>query len=339
MISFMKSYELAFKTLDILADGAFHSGEKIAIKIGCSRVTVWKAINELKTLGIVIFSVRNKGYRLEKSVSILNESIIRSNLGELAQFIHFELNHVIDSTNNYLMQFSSDRPHATVVASNIQTKGKGRRGRTWQAQLGESLTLSILWKFTKGASQLSGLSLVIGLAIQRTMKKLGIENSYLKWPNDLLMKIEDNFYKIAGVLIELQGDMESRTNAVIGIGINYDLSDRLLKKIDQPAIGIKGFIEDQADLNKIIALLIQEIVGMLKDFDTSGFINFKDEWLLSNAFDGKTIEFLKTDGELIRGKIINLASNGALVLLNDSGDEEHLLSGEVSQIKSFSVKF
>ena len=220
MISFMKSYELAFKTLDILADGAFHSGEKIAIKIGCSRVTVWKAINELKTLGIVIFSVRNKGYRLEKSVSILNESIIRSNLGELAQFIHFELNHVIDSTNNYLMQFSSDRPHATVVASNIQTKGKGRRGRAWQAQLGESLTLSILWKFTKGASQLSGLSLVIGLAIQRTMKKLGIENSYLKWPNDLLMKIEDNFYKIAGVLIELQGDMESRTNDVIGIGIN-----------------------------------------------------------------------------------------------------------------------
>ena len=119
------------------------------------------------------------------------------------------------------------------MATNFQTKGKGRRGRIWQSHLGESLAMSILWKFSKGASQLSGLSLVIGIALQRAMRKIGIQNSFLKWPNDLLVKVEDSYYKIAGVLIELQGDMESRSSAVIGIGLNYQLSDRLRKKIEQ----------------------------------------------------------------------------------------------------------
>ena len=207
MISFMKPYELAFKTLEILSDGAFHSGEKIAQQMGCSRVSVWKAISQLKDIGVEVFSVRNKGYRVPSSLSILNEKQIQHELGEIAQFINFELIHVIESTNSYLMQRANEKPHATVVATNFQTKGKGRRGRLWQSHLGESLAMSILWKFSKGASQLSGLSLVIGIALQRAMRKIGIQNSFLKWPNDLLVKVEDSYYKIAGVLIELQGDM------------------------------------------------------------------------------------------------------------------------------------
>ena len=68
----MKKYDLPFKALNILSDGNFHSGEKIAAEIGCSRVTVWKSITELKTLGINIFSVKKKGYRLPKKISFFN---------------------------------------------------------------------------------------------------------------------------------------------------------------------------------------------------------------------------------------------------------------------------
>ena len=54
----MKKYDLPFKALHILSDGNFHSGEKMAADMGCSRVTVWKSISELKSLGISIFSVK-----------------------------------------------------------------------------------------------------------------------------------------------------------------------------------------------------------------------------------------------------------------------------------------
>src|SRR6056300_481227 len=280
----MKQYDLAFKTLDILADGKFHSGEKIAQRMGCSRVSVWKAISQLKDIGVEVFSVRNKGYRVPGSFSILNEKQIQHELGEIAQFINFELIHVIESTNSYLMQRANEKAHATVVATNFQTKGKGRRGRIWQSRIGESLTLSILWKFSKGASQLSGLSLVIGIALQRAMRKLELTNTFLKWPNDLLMKIDNDYFKIAGLLIELQGDMESRCTAVIGIGLNYELSDVFKKKIDQPAMGIKNRLDPAMGINKVAALLVKEIIHILSDFDKSDFADFREEWLGSHAF-------------------------------------------------------
>ena len=330
----MKKYDLPFKALHILSDGNFHSGEKMAADMGCSRVTVWKSISELKSLGINIFSVKKKGYRLPKKISFFNIENIQRELGELNQFINLELLNVTDSTNKYLNASANEKPHASVVIANIQTKGKGRRGRSWQASVGESLAMSILWKFDKGASGLSGLSLVVGLAIQRLMKKIGINNSFLKWPNDLLILEGDTYFKLAGVLIELQGDLESRCSAVIGVGLNYDLSSDILKNIDQPATNIKKYLNSDMDLNQLSAILIKEIINSLSEFENNGFLSVKDEWLSYNAFKEKTISFIKSGGELITGQIVDIENDGALKILQNNGIHETLISGEVSQQKN-----
>ncbi|MEK9561464.1 MAG: biotin--[acetyl-CoA-carboxylase] ligase [Pelagibacteraceae bacterium] len=329
----MKQYELAFKILSILADGYFHSGEALASSAGCSRVTIWKAIAQLKDLGINVFSVKKKGYRLQHKLNILNESEIQKELGELNQFVNFELIQVIESTNSFLNQSSDKKPHATVVAANIQTKGKGRRGRMWQAKIGESLALSILWKFDRGASMLSGLSLVVGLALQRLMQKLGLQNTFLKWPNDLLIKQGENLLKMAGVLIELQGDMESRCSAIIGIGFNYELSKETLKIIDQPAIGIKDFLNQDIQPNQLIAMIIREVIDALSEFEKNGFMSMKDEWLTYNAFKNTHIKFKKSNGEEVIGEIVDLEPDGSLMLKKNDGSTESLMSGEVTQVK------
>ena len=330
----MKKYDLPFKALHILSDGKFHSGEKMAADMGCSRVTVWKSISELKSLGISIFSVKKKGYRLPKKISFFNIENIQRELGELNQFVNLELLNVIDSTNKYLNTSANIKPHASVVIANIQTKGKGRRGRSWQASVGESLSMSILWKFDKGASGLSGLSLVVGVAIQRLMKKIGINNSFLKWPNDLLILEDDTYFKLAGVLIELQGDLESRCSAVIGVGLNYDLSNDILNNIDQPATNIKKYLHSDIDLNQLSAMLIKEIINALSEFEKNGFLSVKEEWLSYNAFKEKTISFIKSGGEVITGQIVDIENDGALNIMQNNGIHEILISGEVSQQKT-----
>jgi BirA family biotin operon repressor/biotin-[acetyl-CoA-carboxylase] ligase len=330
----MKKYDLPFKALHILSDGNFHSGEKMAADMGCSRVTVWKSISALKSLGISIFSVKKKGYRLPKKISFFNNENIQRELGELNQFVNLELLNVIDSTNKYLNTSANIKPHASVVIANIQTKGKGRRGRSWQASVGESLSMSILWKFDKGASGLSGLSLVVGVAIQRLMKKIGINNSFLKWPNDLLILEGDTYFKLAGVLIELQGDLESRCSAVIGVGLNYDLSNDILNNIDQPATNIKKYLHSDIDLNQLSAMLIKEIINALSDFENNGFLSVKEEWLSYNAFKEKTISFIKSGGEIITGQIVDIENDGALKIMQNNGIHETLISGEVSQQKT-----
>lgn len=306
----------------------------MAADMGCSRVTVWKSISELKSLGINIFSVKKKGYRLPKKISFFNIENIQRELGELNQFVNLELLNVIDSTNKYLNTLANIKPHASVVIANIQTKGKGRRGRSWQASVGESLSMSILWKFDKGASGLSGLSLVVGVAIQRLMKKIGINNSFLKWPNDLLILEGDTYFKLAGVLIELQGDLESRCSAVIGVGLNYDLSNDILNNIDQPATNIKKYLHSDIDLNQLSAMLIKEIINALSEFENNGFLSVKEEWLSYNAFKEKTISFIKSGGEIITGQIVDIENDGALKIMQNNGIHETLISGEVSQQKT-----
>jgi len=306
----------------------------MAADMGCSRVTVWKSISELKSLGISIFSVKKKGYRLPKKISFFNIENIQRELGELNQFVNLELLNVIDSTNKYLNTSANIKPHASVVIANIQTKGKGRRGRSWQASVGESLSMSILWKFDKGASGLSGLSLVVGVAIQRLMKKIGINNSFLKWPNDLLILEDDTYFKLAGVLIELQGDLESRCSAVIGVGLNYDLSNDILNNIDQPATNIKKYLHSDIDLNQLSAMLIKEIINALSEFEKNGFLSVKEEWLSYNAFKEKTISFIKSGGEVITGQIVDIENDGALNIMQNNGIHEILISGEVSQQKT-----
>jgi BirA family biotin operon repressor/biotin-[acetyl-CoA-carboxylase] ligase len=306
----------------------------MAANMGCSRVTVWKSISELKSLGINIFSVKKKGYRLPKKISFFNIQNIQRELGELNQFVNLELLNVIDSTNKYLNTSANIKPHASVVIANIQTKGKGRRGRSWQASVGESLSMSILWKFDKGASGLSGLSLVVGVAIQRLMKKIGINNSFLKWPNDLLILEGDAYFKLAGVLIELQGDLESRCSAVIGVGLNYDLSNDILNNIDQPATNIKKYLHSDIDLNQLSAMLIKEIINALSEFEKNGFLSIKEEWLSYNAFKEKTISFIKSGGEVITGQIVDIENDGALKIVQNNGIHEILISGEVCQQKT-----
>ena len=306
----------------------------MAADMGCSRVTVWKSISELKNLGINIFSVKKKGYRLPKKISFFNIENIQRELGELNQFVNLELLNVTDSTNKYLNTSANIKPHASVVIANIQTKGKGRRGRSWHASVGESLSMSILWKFDKGASGLSGLSLVVGVAIQRLMKKIGINNSFLKWPNDLLILEGDTYFKLAGVLIELQGDLESRCSAVIGVGLNYDLSKDILNNIDQPATNIKKYLHSDIDLNQLSAMLIKEIINALSEFENNGFLSVKEEWLSYNAFKEKTISFIKSGGEIITGQIVDIENDGALKIMQNNGIHETLISGEVSQQKT-----
>jgi len=77
---------------------------------------------------------------------------------------------------------------------------------------------------------LSGLSLVVGIALIRTFKQLGINQALLKWPNDVLIFHEKAYKKLAGILIELQGDMDGQSLAVIGIGINLNISKKQIKK-------------------------------------------------------------------------------------------------------------
>lgn len=320
---------LLFKIIDVLADGKFHSGEILANQFKVSRVSIWNAISEAEQFGIEIHSVRGKGYKLTHAVELLDESSIKRAIGEQANFFNIEVMDITTSTNSVMMQRASEGlPHASCIATNIQTAGKGRRGRKWVSELGENLTFSFLWRFNQGAAMLSGLSLVVGIALIRTFKQLGINQALLKWPNDVLIFHEKAYKKLAGILIELQGDMDGQSLAVIGIGINLNISKKQIKKIDQPAIDLQTITQESMNPNNLIALIIKELAKVLSEFELNGFSSLKEEWVMSHAFHEKVISLTKGNGQNVIGKVIDISAEGSLILQTNQG-QLNFSSGEV----------
>ncbi|MEE9330776.1 MAG: biotin--[acetyl-CoA-carboxylase] ligase [Methylophilaceae bacterium] len=317
---------LTFPILHLLADGQFHSGETLAKHFKVTRVTVWNAIQQAQSLGVEVFSVRGRGYKLPRAVELLDKNTVLHSIGTQSQWFNLEVLDEVVSTNTYLMKAAvNGAPHVTCAVAHIQTNGRGRRGKTWVSQLGASLTFSLLWRFDCGATALSGLSLAVGVGLIRALNELGINKALLKWPNDVLVDNE----KLAGILIDIQGDMDGPSAAVIGVGINFNLPDAMLKNIDQPAIDVKRASDASMNQSQLLGVVLKHFVDVLRNFEAQGFLGVRDEWLSYHAYQNKPVRMLMPDGREIEGTVTGVADDGILLVETAFG-LQRFSAGEIS---------
>ncbi|MDC7715265.1 biotin--[acetyl-CoA-carboxylase] ligase [Vogesella sp. LYT5W] len=314
--------DLAFSVLRTLADGRFHSGEAMAQQLGCSRTLVWQAVHHLENeFGLTVFSVRGQGYRLPAPFSLLDVSSVRAALDERAANVFtLALADEIDSSNTQLTtRAAQGAPHGLVLAAERQTAGRGRLGRRWQMRLGAGLTFSLLWRFDRGLSGLAGLSLVVGIAIVRALREFGVPVA-LKWPNDVLL----DGRKLAGILIELSGDALGPAAVVIGIGLNVEAPG----EVDQPVANLAD-AGCKVGRNALLAALLNQLAGVLAQFDRDGFAAFRDEWHQLAAFIGQPVRLSFSHGEPADGIAVGVDDSGAL-LVDGAAGRRVFHVGEVS---------
>ncbi|MEO8343524.1 MAG: biotin--[acetyl-CoA-carboxylase] ligase, partial [Gallionella sp.] len=212
----------------------------------------------------------------------------------------------------------------SVVALELQSAGRGRMGRTWHSGLGTALTFSLLWRFDFGLNALSGLSLAVGVAIVRALNKLGAQGVQLKWPNDILT----GQGKLAGVLIEAQGDMLGPSAVVIGIGLNINLPASLVPQIGQPACALDEICTVMPTRNQLLAALLRELAEVLQQFAHGGFATFCEEWQQYHLYQNKPIQLQMPDGKTVSGIAREVSDSGELCLETAQG-ARRFNSGEV----------
>ena len=332
---------LTFPILHLLADGRFHSGEAMAAHFKVTRSTIWNALQDAEAMGVQIFSVPGRGYKLPQPLVLLDKAKVLSAIGEQRAWFNLEIHGQLESTNTYLMKlastnaspgYSAAAAHATCVVAELQTKGRGRRGRSWQAALGASLTFSLLWRFQCGASALSGLSLAVGIAMIRALHETGLAEAKLKWPNDIVIAGKGNagaYQKLAGILIELQGDMEGPSAAVIGIGVNLKLPDHVRRHIDQPVTDIATLMQHAIDPNILLGIMLKHLAVVLSEFERNGFDNLRAEWLHYHAYQNEPVRLIMPDGRELQGIACGVAADGVLLVKTPQG-EQRFSSGEIS---------
>ncbi len=126
----------------------------------------------------------------------------------------------VDSTQSYLVLEVHQKNEGDFVVSDVQTKGRGRDGRTWFSDEG-GLYLSIMLTPMK-AEIVDKIARMTTEVITKTIENdWGLTGCALKLPNDVICRGK----KIAGVLVdaELKG---TEASCYLGVGINLDNGEK-----------------------------------------------------------------------------------------------------------------
>ena len=211
-----------------------------------------------------------------------------------------------------------------------QTAGKGRAGRAWLALPENSICFSLAFPFKRKPAELSGLSLLVGLAVisgiaqacdldEATLHQSGLR---LKWPNDLLI----NNAKLGGILVEGgQATPEDLTWMIIGIGMNLRNANAIESILGSQA-GLKISALDQIlpahsklpDVEYLWLKLIASLEHHLREFDEHGFEMHQEQWKKWDNYLGQEVCISGAGKEPIYGIAQGINPTGALLLQQDN---------------------
>jgi len=275
--------------IDLLCADAPISGSALAARLGVTRAAVWKQVEALRAAGAPIVAAAGRGYRLGWPIEWLDARRIaaeldaaqRRRIGDIA--VHWQ----IDSTNSELLRrAAAEDADLLACCAEMQSAGRGRRGRSWRSPLGGNLYFSLLRRFDHGMGALTGLSLAAGISVVAALADCGVDGAGLKWPNDVLARGR----KLAGVLIELGGEFLGPCHAVIGIGINLRLPTAIAAGIDQPVIDVASLTgAPLPSRNRLAGRLLLRLIEALDRFSMHGFAAFRDDYARVDLLAGQPV--------------------------------------------------
>ncbi|MEP1384078.1 MAG: bifunctional biotin--[acetyl-CoA-carboxylase] ligase/biotin operon repressor BirA [Paraglaciecola sp.] len=308
--------------LSVIANGEFHSGEALGQTLNLSRASISNHIKALTSLGLDIYSVTGKGYCLANPLDFLALKEISTHL-PADYSLPIEVLNVIGSTNQYIKERFDNLENGYACLAEAQTAGRGRHGRKWVSPYGSSLYLSMYWHFSGGYPALGGLSLAVGVAVAKALSLSGIEGIKLKWPNDIYGLGK----KLAGVLIEVEGQMGLGCQTVIGIGLNISLPKNV-EEIDQPWIDLAQLTDNSLERNRLAANLLATLSETLYVFERDGLAPFIETWRSKDVYANQAIKLI-VGKQTISGISRGVNESGAILLETEQGVKA-FHGGEVS---------
>ena len=213
----------------------------------------------------------------------------------------------------------------SVIMAHFQSSGKGQRGEMWDSEPGKNLLFSMILN----ASHLNMenyflLSKLVAISINEVIEELSGKTGFIKWPNDIYMEGK----KIAGILIENQWKGNFIENAIIGIGLNVNQVDfnQLDKATSLCLVTAKSF-----DLYEVLFSICTRIEVYYEKLVKGSFNNI-DQYYFDHLLYSNEWKYYKLlDGSMLEGMIVEVKSNGLLVI--------ELMNGEIRMFNFKEIEF
>lgn len=299
------------------------SGERLARRLGVSRNTVWKAIEQLRSEGYEVEAVTNRGYRLISAPNLISEP-------EIAQWTtgrvigrRLEVHSQLDSTNvRAKLLASQGAPHGYLVCADSQSSGRGRYGRSFFSPEHSGVYITYVLRPTIPADRAVMITSLAAVAVARAIEKLCDADVKIKWVNDLYIHER----KVSGILCEASLDFESGMleYVVLGIGVNVARMD-FPEELKDIATSIENECGQPISRSRLIAEISNELDALYDQLETGEFM--EESRRRSNVI-GRDVTVLRGE-ERYPAHVLDIDAQGRLVIRTDSG-VSRVSSGEIS---------
>ena len=317
ILSFLKTHE-----------SEFLSGQDMSDVLKISRVSVWKDIKKIRSLGYKIKSKQNIGYKLADTSKLLLPWEVTQNLNTkfLGKRVYYF--NSIDSTQNFALEIASkNNENGTVIISKRQTGGRGRMKRKWKSPIG-GIWMSIIIQPKFDVSYATLVPVATSLALCIAIEKILKIKPELKWPNDITLKGK----KVAGVLVDTSIISNEIENMVLGIGINFKIKPyKLTNTIKKTPnfYGITTLVKKNESALPLVQQFLHELENIFELINSKHTKKIKKEWTKRASTLGRNVSVITNDGK-INGRAIKIDDEGALII-SKSKKTERILVGDVIQ--------
>ncbi len=312
------------RLVGLLADGAWHTGPSLAGVLGITRAAVSQQAARLRELGVDVFSVPARGYRLRAPLDLLDAPAIRAALGARAAgtLAALDVLDQVDSTNAWLLRAPEVGTRACFAE--YQSAGRGRNSRAWASPFAANLYFSLSHVIESPRAPLGALSLAVGVALAERLHALGARGIGLKWPIDLLVAGA----KLGGILIEHRGEAGGRAQVVIGVGLNVAMDKSQAGTVDQPWTRLADCTPELPPRSELAGRLLDSVIEALLVFQVNGFAPFHARWQRLDVARDRRVSI--DDGQTLRtGTARGIGADGALKVEID-GRVTPVYAGDVS---------
>lgn len=302
------------------------SGEELGEALGVSRAAVWKHVAALRRDGYEIEASPRRGYRLVGRPDRMFPWEIRRRLpaGSLGRFVVYETE--VDSTNDVAAEHAAaGAPEGLLVVAEAQRKGKGRRGRSWASPFGKGVWSSLLLRPSIAPAQATWMGLLAGVAVAAALRRDWGLPAGVKWPND----VEVAGRKIAGILVEMEAEMEAVSYIIVGAGINANLErGDFPEEARETATSLRLELGRPVDRVRLLCGCLEAFTARYRAAQRKGFEAVRPELEELSTTLGQDVRII--DGERSwEGRARRIAEDGALIVW-DGRKERPVHSGDVS---------
>ena len=307
----------------LMGEDAPQSGERLARRLGISRNSVWKAIEQLRQEGYAIEAATNRGYRLVSAPNRVSEPEIERYLTAGTIGRRMELHALLDSTNNRAKALAATgAPHGYLVIAESQSGGKGRMGRSFFSPEHSGVYITYILRPQMLAEKAVMITSLAAVAVARAIEALADVDVKIKWVNDLYI----NDRKVCGILCEASMDFESGglEYAVLGIGVNV-AKMAFPPELKSIATSIENECGCAVSRSRLIAEISNQLDALYGDLETGAFM--AESRARSNVI-GRDVTVIRGN-ERFEAHALDIDDAGRLVIRTENG-VSRVGSGEIS---------